>query len=62
MEYCQFYKVLKSNIEELFLEYPDIKKRLFLDAIEKNEKLIQHRLHIIKKNPINYSKPNLKEK
>jgi hypothetical protein len=41
MEYCQFYKVLKSNIEELFLEYPDIKKRLFLDAMEKNEKLIQ---------------------
>lgn len=58
MEYCQFYKVLKSNIEELFLEYPDIKKRLFLDAMEKNEKLIQHRLHIIKKNPT----PNLKEK
>ena len=58
MEYCQFYKVLKSNIEELFLEYPDIKKRLFLDAMEKNEKLIQHRLHIVKKNPT----PTLKEK
>lgn len=40
MEYCQFYKVLKSNIEELFLDYPEIKKRLFSDALEKNEKLI----------------------
>lgn len=58
----QLYKLTKNNIEDILQDYPDVRRMLIEEAIDKNKILIEHRLVIVQKNPAYGMKDKMAER
>ena len=50
--YCQLYRATKSTIDEVLLNFPDIKKKITEQAFEEQKVLTHYRLKLLQRNPV----------